>query len=88
MTTGADQTPGPFLVSRHPSFGVARCWPSAGLLVGGQLACRQVTPGKVGCGLPLRGHKGPGPVHASALLSRVLTEAGVTSAVLSAGLLR
>ena len=59
----------------------ARCWPSAGLLVGGQLACRQVTPGKPGCGLPLRGHRGPGPVRASVLLSRVLTEAGVTPAV-------
>ena len=51
-----------------------------GLLVGGQVACRQVTPGKP-CGLPLRGHRGPGPVRASALLSRVLTEAGVTPAV-------
>ena len=81
-TTGAGQTPGPFLVSRHPLFrGAARCWPSAGLLVGGQLACRQVTPGKPGCGLPLRGHRGPGPVRASVLLSRVLTEAGVTPAV-------
>ena len=81
-TTGAGQTPGPFLVSRHPLFrGAARCWPSAGLLVGGQVACRQVTPGKPGCGLPLRGHRGPGPVRASVLLSRVLTEAGVTPAV-------
>ena len=49
--------------------------------MGGQLACRQVTPGKLGCGLPLRGHRGPGPVRASVLLSRVLTEAGVTPAV-------
>ena len=46
-----------------PSFGAARCWPSAGVLVGGQLACRQVTPGKLGCGLPVRGHRGPGPVR-------------------------
>ena len=61
--------------------GATRCWPSAGLLVGGQLACRQVTPGKLGCGLPLRGHRVPGPVRASVLLSRVLTEAGVTPAV-------
>ena len=69
-------------MSRHPLFrGAARCWPSAGLLVGGQVACRQVTPGKPGCGLPLRGHRGPGPVRASVLLSRVLTEAGVTPAV-------
>ena len=44
--------------------------------MGGQVACRQVTPGKPGCGLPLRGHRGPGPVRASVLLSRVLTEAG------------
>ena len=49
--------------------------------MGGQLACRQVTPGKPGCGLPLRVHRGPGPVRASVLLSRVLTEAGVTPAV-------
>ena len=82
LTTGAGQTPGPFLVSRHPLFReAARCWPSAGLLVGGQLACRQVTPGKPGCGLPLWGHRGPGPVRASVLLSRVLTEARVTPAV-------
>ena len=48
-------------MSRHLLFlGAARCWPSAGLLVGGQLACRQVTPGRPGCGLPLRGHRGPG----------------------------
>ena len=81
-TTGAGQTPGPFLVSRHPLFRrAARCWPSAFLLVGGQLACRHVTPGKPGCGLPLRGHRGPGPVRASVSLSRVLTEAGVTPAV-------
>ena len=69
-------------MSRHPLFrGAARCWPSTGLLVGGQVACRQVTPGKPGCGLPLRGHRGLGPVRASVLLSRVLTEAGVTPAV-------
>ena len=81
-TTGAGQTPGPFSVSRHLLFLLAaRCWPSAGLLVGGQLACRQVTPGKPGCGLPLQGHRGPGPVRASVLLPRVLTEAGVTPAV-------
>ena len=68
LTTGAGQTPGPVLVSRHPLFRrAARCWPSAGLLVGGQLACRQVTTGKPGCGLPLRGHRGPGPVRASVL---------------------
>ena len=31
-TTGAGQTPGPFLVSRHPLFReAAHCWPSAGL---------------------------------------------------------
>ena len=81
-TTGAGQTPDPSLCPVTPSFGgAARCWPSAGLLVGGQLACRQVTPGKLGCGLPLRGHRGPGPVRASVLLSRVLTEAFVTPAV-------
>ena len=80
---GAGQTAGPFLVSRHPlSRRAARCWKSAGLFVGGQLACRQVTPGKPGCGLPLRGHRGPGQsVRASVLLSWVLTEAGVTPAV-------
>ena len=78
MTTGA----GPFLVSRHSLFrGAARCWPPAGLLVDGQLASRRVTPGKPGCGLPLRGYRGPGPVRASVHLSRVLTEAGVAPAV-------
>ena len=51
--------------------------PSAALLVGGQIARRQVTPGKLGCG--------PGPVRAAVLLSRVLTEAGVTPAVLLRG---
>ena len=89
MATGAGQTPGPFLVSRHFLFrGAARCWPSAGLLVGGQLACRQVTPGKLGCGLPLRGHRGPGPVRASVHLSRVLTEQGSHLPYTSVGLLR
>ena len=39
------------------------------------------SPGKLGCGLPLREHRGPGPVRASVLLSWVLTEAGVTPAV-------
>ena len=69
-------------MSRHSLFrGALHCWPSAGLLVGGQLACRQVTPKKPGCGLPLRGHKGPRLVRASVPLSRVLTEAGVTPAV-------
>ena len=73
-------------MSRHPLFRrAARCWPSAGLLVGGQVACRQVTPGKPGCGLPLRGHRGPGPVRASAHLSQVLVGAGVTPAVHSHG---
>ena len=44
--------------------------------------CRQVTPGKLGCGLPLRGAQGTGQsVRASVLLSRLLTEAGVTPAV-------
>ena len=43
-----------------PSFGRRPWWPSAGLLVGGS-----VTPGKPGCSLPLRGHRGPGPVRAS-----------------------
>ena len=79
---GLVRQPGPFLVSRHPLFRrAARCWPSAGLFVGGQGACRQVTPGKPGCGLPLRGYRGLGPVRASVLLSRVLTEAGVAPAV-------
>ena len=55
--------------------------PVAGLLVGGQGACRHVTPGKPGCGQPLRWYRGPGPVRASVLLSRVLTEVGVTPAV-------
>ena len=82
MTTGAGQIQGTLLGVPSPLFRrAARCWPSAGLLVGGQLACRQVTPGKLGCGLPLRGHRGQGPVRASVLLSRVLTEAGVTPAV-------
>ena len=82
VTTGAGQTPGPFLVSRHPLFrGAARCWPSASLPVGGQLACRQITPGKPGCGLTLRMYRGPGPVRASVVLSRVLVEVGVTPAV-------
>ena len=49
--------------------------------MGGQLACRQVTPGKPGCGLPLRGPSGPGPVRASVLMSRVVTEAGVKPAL-------
>ena len=50
----------------------SRGWPAC---------CRQATPGKLGCGLPLRGHSGPGQsVRASVLLSRVLTEAGVTPA--------
>ena len=58
----------------------SRGWPAC---------CRQVTPGKLGCGLPLRGHRGPGQsIRASALLSRVLTEAGVTPAVHLRGLLR
>ena len=43
--------------------------------------CRHVTPGKPGCGLPKRWHRGLGPVRASVSLSRVLTEAGVTPAV-------
>ena len=59
LTTGADQTPGPFLTSRHHLFrGAARGWPSAGVLVGGQLARRHVTPGKPGCALQLRGAQG------------------------------
>ena len=50
--------------------------------MGGQLACRQVTPGKLGCALQLRVHTGPGKsVRASVLLSRVLMEAGVAPAV-------
>ena len=74
--------PGTLLGVPSPPRGAARCWPSAGLLVGGQLTCRHVTPGKPGCGLPLRGHRGLGQsVCASVLLSRVLTEAGVTPAV-------
>ena len=48
--------------------GSSRGWPAC---------CRQVTPGKPGCGLPLRGHRGPGPVRASVLLSRVLVGAAV-----------
>ena len=44
--------------------------------------CRQVTPGKLGCGLPLRGHRGPDNLFApQSLLSGVLKEAGVTPAV-------
>ena len=56
MTTGACQTPGPFLVSPSPPHSGRP--PTAGrhLLVGGQLARRQVTPGKLGCGLPFRVH--------------------------------
>ena len=49
----------------------ARCWPSAGLR-GGQLAVSSHVPWIV-CGrLPLRGHRGPGPVRASVVLSQVL----------------
>ena len=58
----------------------ARCWPSAGLR-GGQLGVSSQVPWTA-CGrLPLRGNRGPGPVRASVLLSRVLVEAGVTPAV-------
>ena len=58
----------------------ARCWPSAGLR-GGQLAVSSHVLWIV-CGrLPLRGHRGPGPVRASVHLSRVLVETGVTLAV-------
>ena len=74
--------PGTLLGVPSPDpLGAASCWPSAGLPVGGQLACRRVTPGKLGRGLPLREHRGPGPVRAAVFLSRVLTEAGVTPAV-------
>ena len=46
MTTGAGQTGGTLLGVPSPLFrGAARCWPSAGLLVGGQLVRPQVTPG-------------------------------------------
>ena len=58
-------------VPSPPLSGSRPLLPSAGLLVGGKLACRQVTPGKLGCGLPLRGAQGPGQsVRASVLLSR------------------
>ena len=69
---------GPFLASRHLLF---RGRSLRGVFVGGQLACRQVTPGKPGRGLPLRVYRGLGPVRASAHLSQVLTEAGVAPAV-------
>ena len=53
--------------------GSSRGWPACG---------RQVTPGKFGCGLPLRGAQGTRAVcRASVLLSWVLTEAGVKKAV-------
>ena len=48
LTIGARQTPGRFWC-RHSLFRrAAHCCPSAGLLLGGQFACRQVTPGKPG----------------------------------------
>ena len=49
----------------------ARCWPSAGLC-GGQLAVSSHVLWIVGGRLPLRVYRGPGPVHASVLLSQVL----------------
>ena len=79
-TTGADQTPGPFLVSRHPlsegrpllavsgsSWGPVRCVVAISLDSVWSSA--------------IAGHRGPGPVRASVHLSRVLVEAGVTPAV-------
>ena len=59
MTTGPGQIQGPFSVSRHPLFRrAAHCWPSGGLFGCGQLACRQVTPGKPGCGRGITGDRG------------------------------
>ena len=55
----------------------ARCWPSVGLR-GGQLAVSSQVPWIVRGRLPLRGHRGPGPVRASVHLSRVLVEASHT----------
>ena len=63
---------------RHSLFRrAARCWPSAGLLVGSQHTCRRVTPGKLGCDLPLRGHRGTGTCSR---LSPAVMEAEVTPA--------
>ena len=49
----------------------ARCWPSAGLR-GGQVAVSSHVLWIVGGRLPLRGYRGPGPVRASVVLSKVL----------------
>ena len=66
-------------MSRHPLsegpvtlfWRAARCWPSAGLR-GGQLAVSSHVLWIVRARLPLRGHRGPGPVRASVFLSQVL----------------
>ena len=74
--------PRTFLVSRHPSFGepptagCQRVFSSVASLLSSSHTWEAWTR------LPLRVHRGPGQsVRASDLLSRVLTEAGVTPAV-------
>ena len=66
-TTGADQAWGPRPVTLSSE--------GRPLLVSSQV------PWIVRGRLPLRGHRGPGPVRASVHLSQVLVEAGVTPAV-------
>ena len=66
--------PRDFVLS-HSRRRATRCWPSAGLR-GGQLAVSSYVPWIVGGRLRLRGFRGPGPVRASVVLSRVLVEAG------------
>ena len=81
LTTGAGQTPGPFLVSRHPLSlgrpllavsGSSRGWPAR--VSSSHTWEARMWSAVAGC-------RGPAPVRASVILSRVLTEAVVTPTV-------